>query len=406
MRRLMSALGHPERAFKSVLIAGTNGKGSVSAYLDVGLRGAGFRVGRYTSPHLIDVRERITFDGKNIGNSHFESRVLEVQETATRLKRRGVIENHPNHFEILTAVAFLYFRECRVEIAVLEVGLGGRLDATNVASPLVSAIVSIDFDHEEHLGHTLAAIAREKAGVLRRKRIAVVGPMAAEAAATIERIAASRGALLESAFQDASVTRSTRATIDVRTPQGGYKGLRPLPGAHQRTNLMVAIRTMEALRLSGLQLDLKDSVSAMSGAIWPGRLERIDGHPPFLLDGAHNPAGALALSRHLQTLRGSYILVFCAMRDKHVREMAAELFPGARRIIATRVRMTRAASTDKLAEIGRDLGVNVAEEPSLTRALSRAAKEARRGEIVVVAGSLYLVGAVRKRLIKKASPTR
>ncbi len=402
----MSALGHPERAFASALVAGTNGKGSVSAYLDAGLRAAGLRVGRYTSPHLIDIRERITVDGKNIGNKAFEALVLEIQVTASRLKSRALIPAHPNHFEILTAAAFLYFRRCGVEVAVLEVGLGGRLDATNVASPLVSAIVSIDFDHEEYLGQTLGAIAREKAGVLRKNRIAVVGPMAVEASATIERMAASTGARLQFAFEDAAVIRSRGDVIDVRTPQHRYSGLVPLPGMHQRTNLMVAIRTIEALQLSGLPFNLEVAVAAMSGAVWPGRLEGIGEKPRFLLDGAHNPAGALALSRHLQGLGVVHTLVFGAMRDKHVREMAAELFPGARRVIATRVRMARAASTAELAEIGRELGVTVVEEPSIARALLLATSKARPGETIVVAGSLYLVGAVRKKLLTAESPRR
>lgn len=271
MRALMRELDHPERAFQSVLIAGTNGKGSVSAYLDTALRAASLKVGRYTSPHLIDIRERITVAGRNIGDAEFERLVLVVRDVAERLRRRGTIEAHPNHFEILTAVAFLCFRKHDVEIAVVEVGLGGRLDATNVTSPLVSAIVSIDFDHEEYLGNTLASIAAEKAGIVRAQRAVVVGPMAAEAEGTIREISRKRRARVIPALRGVGLRRSD-GELRVRTPRGSYAHVHPLEGAHQRTNLVVAIRALEALASAGLKLDLPKAVAAMSLAVWPGRL--------------------------------------------------------------------------------------------------------------------------------------
>ncbi len=402
MRALMGELGHPERSFKSVLIAGTNGKGSVSAYLDAALRAASLTVGRYTSPHLIDVRERITVSGRNIGNAEFDRLVLEVRDRAERLIRRRVIETHPNHFEILTAVAFLHFQKSRVDLAVLEVGLGGRLDATNVASPLVSAIVSIDFDHEEYLGGTLAAIAGEKAGVVRRNRVVVIGPMGPEAEQAIVRIARQKSAKVVSALR-ATTVRRVNGVLNVHTPAGRYLRVKPFPGAHQRANLIVAIRTLEALSSAGVKLDLARAVLGMSGAIWPGRLERFEGRPPFLLDGAHNPAGARALASYLNETQEPHVLLFGAMRDKHVREMAEALFPRARLVIGTRVRMTRASTTRQLAEIGLGLGKTVIEEPSLNLALRKASRSVAPGETVVVAGSLYLVGAIRKRLLRPRS---
>lgn len=399
MRALMRELGHPERAFKSVIVAGTNGKGSVSAYLDTALRGASLRVGRYTSPHLMDVRERITVSGRNISNGEFDRGILEVKAAADRLLRKRRIEAHPNHFEILTAVAFLYFRKKAIDIAVLEVGLGGRLDATNVSSPLVSAIVSIDFDHEEYLGSTLASIAAEKAGVVRANRAVVVGPMDARALGKITEISRKRRARVVPAFQGVGLRRSD-GELRVRTPRGSYAHVHPLAGAHQRINLVVAIRTLEALDAAGLKVDLPRAVSAMSLAVWPGRLERLGGRPPVLLDGAHNPAGAKALAAYLRETREPHLLVFGAMRDKHFKEMGETLFPLARRVVVTRVRMTRAATTKQLAEIGVTTGQDVIEEPSIRGALSRAASLARSGETVVVAGSLYLVGAVRKLLLR------
>ena len=400
MRALVRDLGHPERSFRSVLIAGTNGKGSVSAYLDAALRSTSMTVGRYTSPHLIDIRERITVSGRNIGGAEFERLVLLVRDAAQRLFEARRIAAHPNHFEILTAVAFLHFQRCKVDLAVLEVGLGGRLDATNVASPLVSAIVSIDFDHEEYLGHALSAIAFEKAGVVRRNRVVVLGPMAEEAAHAIALAANEKRARILKAMDSVKVRRGPHG-LNLVTPSGRYTGIRPLPGAHQETNLIVAIRSLEALCASGVALDLSRAVPAMNMAIWPGRLERLQGRPPFLLDGAHNPAGAKALARYLKESQTRHVLVFGAMKDKHIEEMAEALFPKARLVVATRVRMRRAAATGRLAEIGRALGKTVIEEASIPRALDRAARSARPDETVVVAGSLYLVGAARKRLLKK-----
>jgi len=398
MTLLVRELGHPDRSFKSILVAGTNGKGSVSAYLDEALRYADLKVGRYTSPHLIDIRERMTVSGRNIGNAEFNRFVLEVSDAAERLLVRGEIAAHPNHFEILTAVAFLYFRKCAVDVAVLEVGLGGRLDATNVSSPLVSTIVSIDFDHEEYLGSTLADIAREKAGVIRRGRSVVLGPMEAEAERAILATARSKRAQVVSAMNGVSL-RPAHPGLHVKTPLGRYKNVVPLPGAHQRINLVVAIRSLEALAQAGVRLNLEGAVAAMSRTRWPGRLERFEGRPAFLLDGAHNEAGARALAEYLKETGTSHVLVFGAMRDKHVREMALQLFPRARIVIATRVRMRRAATTEQLSQIGQGLGQTVVEEKSISGALTRAKRLARPGETVVVAGSLYLVGAVRKRLL-------
>ena len=392
MHKLVQALGHPERAFRTVLIAGTNGKGSVSAYLDAALRGSGLRTGCYTSPHLIDIRERITVNGRLIPNAAFERHVLAVRACARKLLRKSVIRAHPNHFEILTAAAFLHFRKMQVEIAVLEVGLGGRLDATNVADPLVSAIVSIDFDHEEFLGSTLAAIAKEKAGVSRRHRSLVLGPMAGEAFEAIRSSARARGAHVIHALDGVRIRRDG-SELEVKTPRALYANVRSLRGAHQRTNIVVAIRTLEALRASGFEIDLQAGVRAMSGARWPGRLERFEGRPAFLLDGAHNPAGAAALAAYLEEKGGSHVLVFGTMRDKHILEMAAHLFKIPRLIVATRVRMKRAAATAHIAEIARAAGTRVIEEPSLPRALALAGRSARPRETVVVAGSLYLVGA-------------
>lgn len=402
MRALVAEMGHPERAFPALLVAGTNGKGSVAATCDAALRASGLRTGRYTSPHLVRLSERITVDGREIGARDLAAAVSAVRDAARCLVRRGVLEGHPTFFEVLTAAAFEHFRRKEVDVAVLEVGLGGRLDATNVVEPVASAIVSVDFDHEVYLGRTLAAIAGEKAGVLRAGRATVVGPLPDEA----------RRAVLERA-------RAIGARVVDATGTPLPPGLVPLPGAHQEDNLRVAVRLLEEAKAAGVAVRLDRLPAATRATRWPGRLERVPGHPPLLLDGAHNPAGARALARHL---RGGpdFVLLFGAMADKDVRGLARELFPLASGLVLTRAPLARAAAPGELARRAGRLARGAILVPTVGRALARAKRLARAheaGTIVVVAGSLYLVGAVKaitgrargaggRRRSAPASPTR
>ena len=416
MRALVAEIGHPERAYPSLLIAGTNGKGSVAAYCDAALRASGRRTGRYTSPHLVRVNERITVDGRDITDHDFGVAVRAVRDAAERLVRRGVLEAHPTFFEVTTAAALAHFRRKRVDVAVLEAGLGGRLDATNVVEPVASAIVSIDFDHEVYLGRTLAAIAGEKAGVLREGRPTVIGPLPEEARQAVLARSREIGACLVEARRGARFAgtgerslESHRGTLfDLRTPTATYEHLRPLPGAHQRDNLLVAVRLLEEAGRAGLPVDLRKLAAAVARTRWPGRLERVRGDPPLLLDGAHNPAGARALAAHL---RGGppFVLVFAAMADKDVRGLARELFPLAATIVLTRPRVARAATPDELGRRAGRLAARAHREPSVARALSLARRLARAQGAetnVVVAGSLYLVGAVKALLEREKKRRR
>jgi dihydrofolate synthase/folylpolyglutamate synthase len=422
MRALVAEMGHPEGAYPSLLIAGTNGKGSVAAYCDAVLRASGLRTGRYTSPHLVRVNERITVDGRAISEGDFARAVRDVRDAASALVRRGVLEAHPTFFEVLTAAAFSHFRRKRVDVAVLEVGLGGRLDATNVAEPLASAIVSVDLDHEVYLGRTIGAIAREKAGVLRRGRATVVGPLEGTARAAVRAEARARGARLVEAARGTrlrvehrgagrgpklraarSARTATRDALAITTPRARYRGLRPLPGAHQRANLLVALRLVEEAKHAGIRVDLRRASAAIAATRWPGRLQRIPGSPPIVLDGAHNPAGARALAAHLAP-GPPLVLVFGAMSDKDVRGLARPLFPLASEIVLTTPRVARAASPAALARSAGSLARGARREPSVARALRLARRLARqRGPRteVVVAGSLYLVGAVLALLEKE-----
>jgi dihydrofolate synthase/folylpolyglutamate synthase len=397
MRALCAALGNPERAFPTLLVAGTNGKGSVVAYADAALRASGLVVGRYTSPHLVRVNERIAVGGRDVATPAFETAVGHVRSAAARLVRARAIPAHPTYFEVLTAAAFVHFRRVGVDAAVLEVGMGGRLDATNVVEPLATAIVSVDRDHEAFLGSTLGAIAREKAGVLRRERATVLGPLSDEARAAVETEAAGVGARLVDAMAG-EPWRESPSGLDLRTERHAYLGVRTLPGAHQRDNAIVAIRLLEEARAAGLAVDLPAAVAAFADTRWPGRLERVEGTPPLILDCAHNPAAARALAAHL-ALGPPYVLLFGAMADKDVEAMARLLFPPARAVVLTRAPTDRAATPE---EIARRTGLTAREvriEARPRAALALARRLAPAGGQVVVAGSLYLVGEV-KRILK------
>ena len=416
MHALVAEMGHPEHAYTSLLVAGTNGKGSVVAYCDAALRASGLRTGRYTSPHLVRLNERITVDGREITDGDFAIAVRAVRDAAKRLVRRGVLDAHPTFFEVTTAAAFAHFRRKRVDVAVLETGLGGRLDATNVVEPTASAIVSIDFDHEVYLGRSLAAIAGEKAGVLRPGRPTVIGPLADEARRAVLARAGEIGARLVDARRGARFTGTSLrgpapyggVAFDLCTPTARYEHLRPLPGAYQRDNVLVAVRLLEEARRAGVPVDLRKLPAAVARTRWPGRLERLAGDPPLVLDGAHNPAGARALAEHL---RGGppFVLVFAAMADKDVRGIARELFPLAATLVLTRPRIARAATPDELRRRAGRLAARAHREPSVARALSLARRLARAlggRTTVVVAGSLYLVGAVKAILAREKGRRR
>ncbi len=406
MRTLVEALGHPERAYPSLLIAGTNGKGSVAAYVDSALRASGLRTGRYTSPHLVRINERITVGGREIKDAAFARAVMAVRDAAAALVKRGTLAAHPTFFEAVTAAALWHFARAHVDVAVLEVGLGGRLDATNVVEPVAAAIVSIDYDHQAYLGDTLDSIAREKAGVLRPKRATVLGPLPAEARDAIVAVAKETGARLVDARKGARLDESSSRggeLVSLATPRGRYEGMRPLPGAHQRDNLLVAVRLLEEAKTAGLAVDLGALPEATARTRWPGRLQLVPGDPPILLDGAHNPAGARALAAHLAS-GPPFVLLFGAMSDKDVPAVAQALFPLARAVVLTRPKIARAATPDELAARAGALARDAHKVATVPRALARArrlAKERGHGTIVVVAGSLYLVGAVSDALARR-----
>ena len=394
IRALTEELGRPQLAYPTLLVAGTNGKGSVAAYVDAGLRAAGLRAGRYTSPHLVSVHERITVGGEEISPRALEDAVAGVRSAAERLVESGHLDAHPTFFETLTAAAFLHFRARRVDAAVLEVGMGGRLDATNTAEPLCSAIVTIAMDHEQYLGTTLAEIAGEKAGVLRRGRTTVLGPMPPQAEIAIRRAADRLGATCVGAMEGVIAVPGGDG-LAVTTPSGRYT-VGTLPGRHQRDNAVVALRLLEAAAAAGLPVDVTRAAGGFAEARWPGRLQRVPGRPALLLDGAHNPAGAAALAAALRD-EPPFVLVFGAMADKDVGAVGRALFPLAREVVLTRAPSPRAAEPAAIAERVGSAAASALREPDLARALRTARLLAGRDGLVVVAGSLYLVGDVLRR---------
>lgn len=409
---LCAALGHPERSFTSLHVAGTNGKGSVTAMAHAALRAAGVHAGRYTSPHLSDLSERFVIDDRPVEAAALEAVVDDVLACADRLQATGVLPVPPTFFEATTAAAFELFRRAEVEVGVIEVGLGGRFDATNVIAPVAGAITTIDFDHQQHLGHTLEAIAFEKAGIIKPGMTVVIGALAGVARDVIARATSERGAMLVEGAVDSrctSVMAGGRARVTIETPTATYGpvtlGLR---GAHQAQNAVVAVRLLESAASNGVRMSRAAIEQGLSKAEWPARLELIElddaragARRQVLLDAAHNPEGARALAAYLQRWHPERPpLVIGVMRDKNVAEIASTLLPYVSSVTATAAPTPRAIPPEDLARYLRAAGArDVAVEHDPARAIDRAFETA---QVVCVAGSIFLVGAVRDGLKRRA----
>jgi len=401
MARLLDAIGHPEHGFASVLVGGTNGKGSVTALVETALRAAGHRVARYTSPHLVRLEERFVIDGREVDTAALDASAARVQAAAERLVANGTLETLPTFFEATTALAFDLFREAGVPLALLEVGLGGRLDATNIVSPIAAAIVSIDFDHQAQLGNTLASIASEKAGIVRRGIPVVCGQLPDEALAVIVEICNREGARVIRSDLDVAIERPARDRMTFVTPRITVRDVRlALPGLHQAGNAAVALRLLDALHDLGYTTDVEAIRTGLEQTVWPARLEHftIDGCH-LLVDAAHNPAGARALASYLREQAPEGVtLVFGAMKDKAVVEMLEALAPAATLTICTTAPTPRAMAADSIAELARRLHTRVEIEPDPYEAVARACRSS--ASLVVVAGSIFLVGPIRERLAR------
>ena len=443
MRVLLKAMDHPERAFPAVLIAGTNGKGSTAATLASILRTSELKTGLYTSPHLIRLNERIRINGEQISDDDFARLHGEVDRVADRLVAQADLPWHPSFFEMMTAIAFAHFARERVEIAVLEVGMGGRLDATNVVEPLVSVIADISLDHQKFLGNTVSEIAREKVGIIRPGGVVVTLPQQPEANDVIGNTILDLGARGVSAVQyvppvspgsgeylirstkkvgdppqkpliakdaeadakvaeNSSPVRFSRYPLQVMGKQILIQS--PLVGRHQLRNLALAVAAAEELAKLGFARITPESIErGIRETRWPGRFQVLparDGWPETVLDVAHNPAGAWALrsalSEHYDNRR--LIFVFGAMRDKAISEMTEILFPLADRVVATRPDNPRSASPEEIQQAGSRTGSEIEPVAEIAAALDRARAAAGTDGVVVVTGSIYLVGEAMRQL--------
>ena len=391
MQLLLEELGSPERGGRFVHVAGTNGKGSVCAAIAAALNESGYRTGLYTSPHLQQPTERIQINGKPVSDDDFAATFEQVHEAAERLLQRGALDAHPSYFETVTAMALLLFREC-CDISVMEVGLGGRLDATNVIEPELCVITPISFDHEAYLGHTIESIAREKAGILKAGVPVVVAEQLPEARNIIEAAARHLGARI------IDVENFIPSNVQL-TPRGcqfdidGERFHFALAGRHQVGNGVTAIL---ACRELGMNTDaIRRGLETVR---WPGRLELIEHAPELILDGAHNPAGAAALAEYIRECSGNQLvwMVYGAMRDKAIDEVISQLFPLAQRLILTAPDMPRALRPEAIAEMTDHTDV------TLTRTIADAIATARTAPpetLVFITGSLFVVGEARELIL-------
>jgi dihydrofolate synthase/folylpolyglutamate synthase len=412
---LCEALGHPERSFTSLHVAGTNGKGSVTAMAHAALHATGVRTARYTSPHLADITERFVIGDSPVDAATFDDVARDVLDLSDGLVRSGTLRASPTFFEATTAIAFELFKRAGTEVAVIEVGLGGRFDATNVIQPVAGAITTIGFDHQQHLGHTLAEIAFEKAGIIKNAMPVVAGRLPRDAMDVVRRVARERAALLFETSRDVAVDAAPgdgAFQVTVTTPQATYGPLTlALRGEHQVHNAAVAVRLLEVARAGGVHVPFEAIVAGLTTASWPARLERLqmrDGRQ-VLLDAAHNAEGALALSNYLARWHPERpVLVVGVMRDKDTAAIVEPLLPRVRSVLATAAPTPRALPAADLEERLRTIAARLppGQRPSIAREedpLAAVTRALELGEVVVVAGSIFLVGPVREGLLPRAN---
>lgn len=402
IRKIAQALGNPHRQYPSVLIAGTNGKGSTASFLASILEEAGYRTGLYTSPHLVRPNERIRISGQDINEDDFAEAYTTVRKCVDKLIAQSELPHLPSFFETLTAMAFQYFATSKIGFAVLEVGMGGRLDATNIVEPRVSIITNISFDHMDFLGHTLAAIAGEKAGIIKAGTPVISGVKEPEAAEVIRRRAAELHApwveALESARALGPASHNCRYTFQVLAGSEGLLNIDlPLAGKFQMQNASAAILAASELRRQGFAVSGDNIIQGIRNTSWPGRLEPILRDPLVLLDGAHNPDAARSIAQFVrEELAGRPVkMVYASMRDKAIGEIGELLFPLAEEVWVTQTGQARAASPEEIMNIAGSGAWRFHVQVDPIHAVNEAIESAIKDEVILVTGSLFLVGTVR-----------
>ena len=411
---LLAALGNPHTRFPAVQIAGTNGKGSTAVMLDSICRQAGIRTGLFTSPHLISITERIRIDGREISENEFSRLTSRVKQAAQVLVERGDLPTAPTFFEHLTAIALLAFKEAKVDLAILETGLGGRLDSTTAAAAETVAITPVALDHEEYLGVTIAEIAAEKAAIIRTGATVVIAPQLPEAHQVIMRQCDEAG--VRPIILNGSQTGSHRAhlsevndgrcRVTFETPNRRYENVRlGLRGRHQIDNAMVAIALAEAIDARGFRISSRSIVVGLEEASHAGRLELWRGQPAILFDGAHNPAAARVLRDYLdEFVHAPITLLFGAMKDKGLCEMAAALVSTADFLVLAQLDNPRAASVERLAQSVPNgyAKAKIRQAANVSDALRIARELTPSHGVICVTGSLYLIG-VTQQILQESS---
>ena len=392
--RLLDAAGRPHERYRVIHVGGTNGKGSTAAMLASMLGAAGYSVGLYTSPHLIDFTERIRVDGRPIGRDQ----VVGLTEDLRAVLPADI---EPTFFEFTTAMAFLAFARAAVDVAVVEVGMGGRLDATNVVRPLVSVVTNVDLDHQRYLGDTVGAIAREKAGIIKPGVPVVTGAAHPDALAVLAEVATGRGSSLTVVGRDVRVTGLSPALFAYEGVVERLDGLTcPLLGRHQMTNAATALAAIEHARDRGLFVPSDAIRRGLARVRWEGRLEVVKSRPLILVDGAHNPAGADALAEFLRAERARrpgarLVVVFGILAEKDLRGIIDRVGPLADEVVLTESGYHRAASVEALRTAASSLTVPVRLVPDLARAVEETEARLAADDWCVVTGSLYTVGEVK-----------
>ncbi|MBI4726399.1 bifunctional folylpolyglutamate synthase/dihydrofolate synthase [candidate division TA06 bacterium] len=409
-RQLLNQLGNPQNSFKSILVAGTKGKGSTAAFIESALSAQGLKAGLYTSPHLISFCERIKLGGRSILERDFAQRLdwlkpfLEKQKVNAHSKTGG----RSTVFEILTAMAFLYFQEMRIDWAVLEVGLGGRLDCTNVVNPRVSVITNISHDHTEILGESLKEIAGEKAGIIRQDGLAVTSPQGAEALKVIMNRCRELNARLFQVGKDVifkiSEQNPEHLSLDLAGTFGKLNSVElGLNGDFQAENAATAFAALRALQFRNQQVGDPAIRKGFKDISWPGRLQTVSRHPLIIIDGAHNDYSAYRLKKAVEILypEKTRILVLGISANKDIGGIVSNLVPQSRVLVITKAKHSRAATPEAIRREAKKFAVPVIETETLCQALDRAKELAMPQDLVLVTGSLFLAGETLELLGKK-----
>jgi dihydrofolate synthase/folylpolyglutamate synthase len=406
IRKLLAALGNPEKNFVKIQVAGTNGKGSTCAFLEAICVSAKIKTGLFTSPHLISITERIKINGEEISETDFARHATKIKEISENLLQKGELETLPTFFEQITAIAFSAFAEAKIELAILETGLGGRFDATTAANAEIVAITPIDFDHQDVLGNTLLKIAAEKAAIIREDTKVVLAKQEKEIESFLFEICSNFGVKPKTSELKAEIIKSEkngRLIVDFQTKKAKYENVSlSLLGKHQIENAKVAINLAETLREDNFKITDENVVNGLETAIHKGRLEFYEG---ILFDGAHNVAGAKALREYLDEFGGKpFTIVFGAMRDKDLQEIADVLFPKAENLILTVPENPRSMTTaDLLKFLPKDFEKdNVFTTDTVAEAIEKAKRLASDNQLIVITGSLYLIGEAQKIINKKS----